>query len=86
MGRRKPIRQSTHIPSEMDLTETKIHVLKASREILLAAEGALSFCKHYVQTSDKERKNPKLATFFSRALDVVGSLAGDLRTNDKKRS
>lgn len=63
---------------KQEWTETKLHILRAGRELLLAAEGALEFCKQYVEKSGKEPHNPKLMTFFSRALDVVTELGSDL--------
>ncbi|MBI4126371.1 MAG: hypothetical protein HY465_02645 [Deltaproteobacteria bacterium] len=77
---------------KQEWTETKLHVLRAGRELLIAAEGALEFCKHYVEKSGKEPQNQKLMTFFSRALDVVTELGSDLilhgeekKTKTKKR-
>ncbi len=67
-----------------EFADTKTHVLNAGKEILLAAQGALSFCKHYVETSKKEKNNPELIEFFSKALEVAEDLGRGL--NKKPRS
>lgn len=61
----------------MSKYDTKVHIFNAGRELLLAAQGALSFCREYV-TSGKEHENPQLAHFFSRALRVAEELGKDL--------
>ncbi len=57
-----------------DLTETKAHIFVAGHELLKAAEGVLKFCKAYVEESSKERPQPHLVQFFSKAINVAGEL------------
>lgn len=66
--------QMTRRRASPDFAETKQHVLAAGQELLLAAHGALSFCRDYVEKSSKERRNPELCAFFRRALSVVEEL------------
>ena len=65
---------------EPDFETTKVHIIVAGRELLLAAQGALAFCKHYVETNGRERRNPELIQFFTRALTVANDLGRDLTT------
>lgn len=57
------------------MNETKEHVLAAGREILLAAQGALRFCKGYVETQIPEPSRPNLLKFFHKAIDVADELS-----------
>lgn len=66
--------------------DTKVHILRAGKELLLAAQGALSFCQHYVETSNHEKRNPELALFFAKALSVVNHLTRDLKTDEPARN
>ncbi|OGQ22837.1 MAG: hypothetical protein A3I05_01550 [Deltaproteobacteria bacterium RIFCSPLOWO2_02_FULL_44_10] len=63
-----------------EFIDTKIHILRAGKELLLAAQGVLSFCQHYIETSSHEKRNPELAAFFSKALSVIQSLSRDLKS------
>lgn len=78
---------ATHTEKQMtnDYFETKLHILKAGRELLLAAEGALRFCKQYVQSGQEPERNPELAQFFARALDAVRELGAGFQVSPKHR-
>lgn len=56
------------------MEETRDHIFAAGREILLAARGALSFCKDYVETSVPEASRPNLLSFFQKAMSVADEL------------
>ena len=62
-----------NLPSD----ETKQHILNAGREILLAAQGALRFCKSYTE-GNKSNANPLLLSFFERAINVADELGGSI--------
>lgn len=57
-----------------DMEETKTHIFAAGRELLLAAQGALSFCKDYVETSVPQASRPTLIGFFQKAITVADEL------------
>ena len=61
-----------------NMDETKTHVLAAGREIMLAAQGALRFCKNYVESSAPTTSRPQLLDFFQKAIAVADDLGGDL--------
>jgi len=62
-----------------DIEETKGHVLAAGRELLLAAQGALAFCRDYAKTSSSSRETrSQLMKFFSKTMDVADELAKGL--------
>lgn len=63
-----------------DFTETRTHILLASRELLLAAHGALKFCSEYVEASEKS--SPHLKAFFKRAMTVANELSSGLKNMD----
>jgi len=62
-------------PSPEDIEETKEHVMAAGRELLLAARGALGFCREYVETSVPEASRSNLLSFFQKAIDVADELS-----------
>jgi len=70
--RKAPRAKSKDTPPNMD--ETKEHVLAAGREILLAAQGALRFCKAYVETTSESKSKPHLISFFQKAITVADEL------------
>ncbi|HPW44942.1 MAG TPA: hypothetical protein PKU96_01055 [bacterium] len=70
---KKPKRTSTRKAS-YDQGDTKNHVMAAGREILLAARGALRFCKDYVENSPDSASKQHLASFFSKAMAVADDL------------
>lgn len=57
-----------------DMDETKEHIMIAGKEILLAAQGALRFCKDYVEASMPRQSRSNLVTFFHKALMVAEEL------------
>lgn len=61
-----------------DMEETRDHIIAAGREILLAAQGALSFCKSYVETSVPKSSQPNLLIFFQKAMSVADELSRGL--------
>lgn len=61
-----------------DIDETKEHVLAAGRELLLAAQGALSLCKDYAKASSSPDSRSQLMQFFSKAMDVADELSKGL--------
>ncbi len=61
-----------------DIDETKEHVLAAGRELLLAAQGALSLCKDYAKASSSPESRSQLMQFFSKAMDVADELSKGL--------
>lgn len=66
-----------------DMDETKEHVIAAGREILLAAHGALKFCRSYVDTSVSEASKPALLGFFEKAISVADELGHSMMTIEK---
>ena len=63
-----------------DMEETKAHVLAAGRELLLAAQGALAFCKEYAKVSASPTSKSQVTQFFSKAMDVAEELSKGLVT------
>lgn len=61
-----------------DMDETKGHVMAAGRELLFAAEGALKFCRSYVETCVPESSRPNLLNFFQKAITVADELSRGL--------
>ena len=61
-----------------DMDETKEHILAAGKEILLAAQGALRFCKCYVEHQSSAHARPHLVQFFQRAIAVADELSRGL--------
>lgn len=57
-----------------DAEETKAHVLAAARELLLAAQGALKFCRYYVEETSDSKTRPYLVGFFQKATQVASEL------------
>lgn len=57
---------------------TKDHALIAGRELLLAAQGMLKFCKLYVESSSDARFKPYLSDLISKAQNVTDDLAKDI--------
>ena len=62
----------------LQIDETKEHVLAAGREILLAAQGALRFCRDYAETQASPAARVQLVKFFSKAIAVADELGGSL--------
>ncbi len=58
--------------------DTKDHVLTAGRELVLAAQGMLKFCKMYVDTSSEARFKPCLAGIIEKAKSVADELAREM--------
>lgn len=65
---------------DFDMDETKGHILAAGRELLLAADGALRFCRKYAETSVPSSSRPGLLDFFQKAI-VVADEMGKSITN-----
>ncbi|MFH1830510.1 MAG: hypothetical protein ABH871_07025 [Pseudomonadota bacterium] len=61
-----------------DMEETKEHILTAGKELLLAADGALRFCKSYAETMSAPSSRSLLVGFFSKAISVADELGKDL--------
>lgn len=61
-----------------DIEETKDHILTAGKELLLAAQGALHFCKEYVEKSVPEARRPALLGFFKKAIVVADELGSSI--------
>ncbi|MBN1282632.1 MAG: hypothetical protein JXA24_02520 [Proteobacteria bacterium] len=61
-----------------DADETKAHVLAAGRELLLAARGALAFCRDYAKGSASQPSRSQLMIFFAKAMDVADELSRGL--------
>lgn len=60
------------------IEETKEHIFTAGKELLLAAEGALHFCKDYVEKSAPEANQPALLSFFKKAISVADELGSSI--------
>ncbi len=55
------------------------HILLAGRELLLAAQGALKFCREYVDHHQNNgRHHPRLAEYFNKALKTTEDLSRGL--------
>lgn len=65
-------------PSVPDMDETKEHVIAAGRELMLAAQGALRFCKTYAEESASPATRYQLIRFFSKAISVADELGKGL--------
>lgn len=70
----------TPFDDSQDFTETRIHILTAGRELLLAAKGALQFCSKYVESSQVSA--PHVKAFFKKAINVADDLSSGLRSAD----
>lgn len=60
------------------MEETKDHVLAAGREIMLAAQGALHFCKEYAEATASPTSKMQLVKFFDKAITVADNLGKTL--------
>jgi len=69
-----------------DMEETKEHVLAAGRELLLAADGALRFCRSYAESFASPESRSQLVSFFSKAVAVADELAKGLITASGKEA
>ncbi len=58
--------------------ETIQHIMAAGKEILLAAQGALRFCKNYVESTPDSKSKPNLLKFFQNAIKVADDLGGSI--------
>lgn len=65
-----------HRPPDFD--DTKEHVLAAGREILLAAQGALRFCRDYTEEHASPAARVQMIKFFSRAIAIADDLGGSI--------
>lgn len=72
--RQSKSRHSSRAPKAFDAEETKKHVLAAGREILLAAGGALRFCKNYASAAAPPSSRSALFDFFQKAIVVADEL------------
>ena len=63
-----------------DMEETKAHVLAAGRELMLAAQGALAFCRDYAKSQTPAPQRSQLLSFFSKAIEVADELGHGLTT------
>ena len=61
-----------------DMDETKEHIMLAGKEILMAAGGALRFCKNYVESFSPSEPRPHLITFFQKAIQVADELGNGI--------
>ena len=66
-----------------DPYRTKAHVMAAGREIMLAAQGALRFCKEYAEKTASPSSRPHLVKFFTRAIAVADEFSKGLVTASK---
>ena len=64
----------------LDMEETKAHVLAAGRELMLAAQGALAFCRDYAKSQTPAPQRSQLLGFFSKAIEVADELGKGLTT------
>lgn len=69
-----------------DMEETKEHILAAGRELMLAADGALRFCKSYAESFSSPQSRSQLVSFFSKAVAVADELAKGLITASGKEA
>ena len=67
-----------------DMEETKDHILAAGRELMLAADGALRFCRAYAESFSSPSQRSQLVSFFSKAIVVADELAKGLITASGK--
>jgi hypothetical protein len=72
------IKRKTNPYSRREMERTKRHVLAAGRELLLAAQGALRFCKDYVEFSPPRASRPHLVNFFQRGISMADELGRGL--------
>ncbi len=61
-----------------DFTETRVHILTAGRELLLAAKGALQFCNKFVE--NQQTSAPHVKDFFKKAITVADDLSSGLKS------
>ncbi|MFA4873990.1 MAG: hypothetical protein WC956_00900 [bacterium] len=74
-GKRSECRCRGHAP---DVDETKEHIFAAGRELLLAARGALRFCKEYADATASPATRVQLIKFFGKAISVADELSRGL--------
>lgn len=72
MAHRKP--KSRKQQFQPDMEDTKTHIMTAGKELLLAAHGALKFCKGYVEATMPRESSANLVTFFQKAIGVAEEL------------
>ena len=65
---------------QSNFEETRMHIMLAGRELLLAAQGMLRFCSEYVEASSKS--SPQLKAFFKHAITVADELGSGLQNID----
>lgn len=61
-----------------DMEITKKHILAAGRELMLAADGALRFCKAYAESASSPSSRSQLTSFFTKAIAVADELGKGL--------
>lgn len=75
------------VPPHFNSDETKRHIMAAGRELLLAAQGALRFCKSYVEVTPESKSQPHLIQFFQKAIAVADDLGKSmLKTSPVQRA
>lgn len=72
------IRRASRERPGPDMEETREHIMAAGREVLLAAQGALQFCKNYVETQMPEASHSNILCFFQKAIAVADELSRGL--------
>ncbi len=75
-----------HARKMPDMEETKEHIISAGRELMLAADGALRFCRAYAESCSSPASRSHLVSFFTRAIDVADELAKGLITASGKEA
>ena len=68
-----PQRKRSHrkVSEQPNLSEARVHITKAGQELLLAAEGLLSFCKAYVEQKSTEKPYKDWLKFISKKFTLV---------------
>lgn len=72
------IKRRSNPHSHREMERTKRHVLAAGRELILAAQGALRFCKDYVEFSPPRTSRPHLVNFFQKGISMADELGRGL--------
>lgn len=75
-----------HAKDMPDMEETKEHIISAGRELMLAADGALRFCRAYAESFSSPATRSHLVTFFTKAIYVADELAKGLITASGKEA
>jgi hypothetical protein len=72
------IKRRSNPYTHREMERTKRHVLAAGRELMLAAQGALRFCKDYVEFSPPRASHPHLVNFFQKGISMADELGRGL--------